>query len=282
MTMEKRNHRVRHMLLSALTILITVTIMIPFIWLIILSFKTNTQIMNEPFSLPETFSPENYYTAFKVLPLVSMYKNTIIIAVFTEVLCLAVTFTGAFALTRLTYKNRKLQNGLYLFLISGLMIPIYILLFPIYRINIQLKLVGKYISVILPLAASSISFNILMFVGFMKSFPSELEEAAIIDGCSLPKLCCKVTIPLLKPVLTTVTVFNLLYVWNEFPLEVTLIQKPAMRTISMGVSMFRGQYSIDYGGLVAGTLIILLPQLIFYGIFQKNLVEGITAGAVKG
>lgn len=121
-----------------------------------------------------------------------------------------------------------------------------------------------------------------MFVGFMKNFPSELEEAAIIDGCSLPGLCCKVTIPLLKPVLTTVTVFNLLYVWNEFPLEVTLIQKPAMRTISMGVSMFRGQYSIDYGGLVAGTLIILIPQLIFYGVFQKNLVEGITTGAVKG
>lgn len=280
--MTKRNHRVQCMVLTVSAVMITVIIMIPFIWLFILSFKTNTQIMNEPFSLPETLSLENYYTAFKVLPLVNMYKNTIIIAVFTEILCLVVTFMGAFALTRLTYKNRKLQNGLYLLLISGLMVPIYILLFPIYRINIQLKLVGKYISVILPLAASSISFNILMFAGFMKSFPSELEEAAIIDGCSLHGLCWKVTIPLLKPVLTTVTVFNLLYVWNEFPLEVTLIQKPAMRTISMGVSMFRGQYSIDYGGLVAGTLIILVPQLIFYGVFQKNLVEGITAGAVKG
>lgn len=282
MTMEKRNHRVRCGILFVVTALITVAVMIPFVWLVMLSFKTNTQIMNEPFSLPDSLGFENYRTAFRVLPLVSMYKNTIIIAAFTEILCLVVTFMGAFALTRLTYQNRKLQNGMYLFLISGLMIPIYILLFPIYRINIQLKLVGKYISVILPLAASSISFNILMFVGFMKSFPSELEEAAIIDGCSLPGLCCRVTIPLLKPILTTVTVFNLLYVWNEFPLEVTLIQNPAMRTISMGVSMFRGQYSIDYGGLVAGTLIILIPQLIFYGIFQKNLVEGITAGAVKG
>ena len=137
-------------------------------------------------------------------------------------------------MTRLEYKSKKLQNGIYLFLISGLMIPIYILLFPIYRINIELNLVGSYISVILPLAASSISFNILMFAGFMKGFPSDLEEAAIIDGCSLPRLCLKVTLPLLKPVLTTVAVFNLLYVWNEFPLEVTLIQDPAMRTISMG------------------------------------------------
>ena len=268
--------------LTIFTVFLTFVILIPFIWLVVLSFKTNNEIMNEPFSLPKTIEWTNYRNAFGILPLFSMYKNTFIIAIVTEALCLVVTFMGSFALTRLTYRHKKLQNAMYLFLISGLMIPIYILLFPIYRINIVLGLVGKYISVILPLAASSISFNILMFVGFMKNFPTDLEEAAIIDGCNLPKLCIKISVPLLKPVLTTVAVFNLLYVWNEFPLEVTLIQNPAMRTISMGVSMFRGQYSIDYGGLVAGTLIILIPQLIFYGIFQKNLVEGITAGAVKG
>lgn len=121
-----------------------------------------------------------------------------------------------------------------------------------------------------------------MFVGFLKSFPSELEEAAIIDGCRLPRLCWSVVIPLMKPILATVVVFNVLYVWNEFPLCVTLIQNPAMRTISMGVSMFRGAYSIDYSGLVAGTIIILIPQLIFYGVFQKYIVGGQTAGAVKG
>lgn len=268
--------------LTIFTVLLTVVILIPFIWLIILSFKTNTEIMNEPFSLPKSLSWTNYKSALETLPLLNMYKNTFIIAAATEILCLVVTFMGSFALTRLTYTHKKLQNAMYLFLISGLMIPIYILLFPIYRINIVFKLVGNYISVILPLAASSISFNCLMFVGFMKSFPADLEEAAIIDGCNLPRLCMKITVPLLKPVLTTVAVFNLLYVWNEFPLEVTLIQNPAMRTISMGVSMFRGQYSIDYGGLVAGTLIILIPQLIFYAVFQKNLVEGITAGAIKG
>lgn len=280
--MVKKRKNSQRIGLTIFTVFLTFVILIPFIWLVVLSFKTNTEIMNEPFSLPKTIEWTNYRNAFGILPLFSMYKNTFIIAIVTEALCLVVTFMGSFALTRLTYRYKKLQNAMYLFLISGLMIPIYILLFPIYRINIVLGLVGKYISVILPLAASSISFNVLMFVGFMKNFPTDLEEAAIIDGCNLSKLCIKISVPLLKPVLTTVAVFNLLYVWNEFPLEVTLIQNPAMRTISMGVSMFRGQYSIDYGGLVAGTLIILIPQLIFYGIFQKNLVEGITAGAVKG
>lgn len=268
--------------MSAITVLITAVLMIPFLWLVVLAFKTNTQIMNEPFALPESLNWDNFKNALAILPLGSMYKNTIIIVVFTQILCLVVTFMCSFALTRLKFCSRKLQNGIYLFLLSGLMIPTYILLFPIYRINIALKIVNTYLSVILPLAASSVSFNTLLFVGFLKGFSRDIEEAAIIDGCSLMKLCTYITIPLIKPVLATVTVFNVLYVWNEFPLEVTLIQNPAMRTISMGVSMFRGKYSIDYGGLVAGALLILVPQLIFYGFFQKYVVGGLTAGAVKG
>lgn len=279
---KKKQKKVSSGLLGVLTAAITVLLIIPFAWMVLLSFKTNTEIMNTPLSLPETWNLDNFKNALNILPLGSMYKNTIIIVVFTQILCLLVTFMCSFALTRLGFKNKKIQNGIYLFLLSGLMIPTYILLFPISRINISLKIVNTYTSVILPLAASSISFNTLMFVGFMKGFSSEIEEAAIIDGCSLWKLCTRITLPLIKPVLATVTIFNVLYVWNEFPLEVTLIQKPDMRTISMGVSMFRGQYSIDYGGLVAGTLLILIPQLVFYAVFQKHVVGGLTAGAVKG
>ena len=277
-----RENTAQRFVLNFLTILITFLIMVPVLWLVVLSLKSNTDILNSPLSLPTSLNLENYIQALNILPLASMYRNTIIIVIFTEIICLVVTFMGAFALTRLSYSSVRLQNGLYIFLLSGLMIPIYILLFPIYRINITLKLVNTYTSVILPLAAASISFNTLMFVGFLKDFPSEIEEAAIIDGCSLPGLCVNITLPLVKPILATVAIFNILYVWNEFPLEVTLIQKPSMRTISMGVSMFRGMYSIDYGGLVAGTLMILLPQLVFYGFFQKYIVEGMTAGALKG
>jgi raffinose/stachyose/melibiose transport system permease protein len=189
---------------------------------------------------------------------------------------------SSFAISRLKFRNVALQNGLYLFLISGLMIPTYILLFPIYRMNILFKLVGTYTAVILPLAASSISFNTLMFVSYLKGFPKELEEAALIDGCGIIRLCINIVVPIIKPIIFTVTIFNILYVWNEFPLEVTLIQNPLMRTISMGVSMFRHQHGVDYGGLVAATLIILFPQIFFYIFSQKYVVEGLTAGAVKG
>ena len=257
-------------ILNCIVVVITVMMIIPFLWIILMSFKTDSEILTTPFSLPEQFSLDNYKRALDILPLGSMYLNTMIIAFFSEAICLAATFMSSYGLTRLKYRSSKLQNGLYLYIISGLMIPTYILLFPIYRINVILKLTGTYTALILPLAASSISFNTLMFVGFLKSFPSELEEAAVIDGCGLIRLCWSVVMPLMKPIMATVVIFNV------------LIQDPAMRTISMVVSMFRGAYSIDYSGLVAGTIIILIPQLIFYGIFQKYIVGGQTAGAVKG
>jgi raffinose/stachyose/melibiose transport system permease protein len=268
--------------LTAATWLITLLVLVPFLWMLVLVFKTNTEILNAPFALPSALNFENFTRALEILPLGPMYKNTFFIALYTQAVCLAFTFMSSYALTRLYFKRKALQNGLYLFLLCGLMIPTYILLFPIFRINILLKLVGSYTSVVLPLAASSIAFNTLMFVAYMKTFPKEVEEAALIDGCGITRLCTQVVLPLVKPVIVTVTIFNVLYVWNEYPLEVTLIQNPAMRTLSMGISMFRLQYGVDYGGLIAGTLLILVPQIIFYILFQKHVVGGLTAGAVKG
>lgn len=269
-------------LLTATTWLITLLVLVPFLWMLVLVFKTNTEILNTPFSLPASLNLENFTRALSVLPLGLMYKNTFFIALYTQVICLLFTFMSSYALTRLHFRSKALQNGLYLFLLCGLMIPTYILLFPIFRINILFRLVGTYTSVVLPLAASSVAFNTLMFVSYMKTFPKEVEEAALIDGCNIARLCTRVVLPLVKPVVITVTIFNVLYVWNEYPLEVTLIQNPAMRTLSMGISMFRLQYGVDYGGLIAGTLLILVPQVVFYIIFQKHVVGGLTAGAVKG
>lgn len=269
-------------LLNGITFLVTSVIIIPFIWILVMSFKTDTEILTEPFAFPEQLRLDNFRRALDILPLGSMYRNTFIIAFFTEIICVTAAFMSSYALTRLKYRSKRLQNGLYLYIISGLMIPTYILLFPIYRIDVLLGLTGTYIALILPLAASQLSFNTLLFTGFLKTFPSELEEAAVMDGCGLFRLCRSIVLPLMKPVLATVIIFNVLYIWNEYPLSVTLIQDPEKRTISMVVSMFRGAYSIDYGGLVAGTILILIPQLIFYGIFQKYIVGGQTAGAVKG
>lgn len=263
-------------------LIIGLVVVLPFFWLILLSFKTDTAILNEPFSLPVSLNLDNYRRALKVLNLPLLYKNTGILVIFTQLLGLAVTFMSSYCLSRMVFKYEKVRNGFYVFLLIGLTIPSYLLLFPLYRVTIMFHLQNTYLSLILPLTATSISFNTLIFVGFLRDFPGEIEEAAIIDGCGLANLCLKIVIPVIKPVFATLVVFNVIYVWNEYPLSVTLINNADKMTVSLGASMFRSTYSMDYSGMVASAVLVIVPQLVFYIFLQKYIIEGMTAGAVKG
>lgn len=260
----------------------TLIMMIPFLFVIMLSFKGNTAILMDPLSLPNSFDLSNYINAIKTLNPFRLIGNTLFIAIITMVIEMVITFLSAVALTRMVFKKERTQNILYSFMLLGLAIPIYVLLFPIYRMTVMFQLKGNYFSLVLPYIATSVSFNTLIFTGFLRGFPTEIEEAAIIDGCSLWQTIRTIIVPIVKPVLVTVFIFNVLYIWNEFPLAVTLINSEKMATISLGISMFKGRYSIDYGGIIAASLMIMTPQVIFYGFFQKYIIEGMTAGAVKG
>ena len=266
----------------AMALMIGLIVVLPFFWLILLSFKTDTAILNEPFSLPAGLELDNYRRALKVLNLPLLYKNTGILVIFTQILGLAVTFMSSYCLSRMVFKYEKVRNGFYVFLLIGLTIPSYLLLFPLYRVTIMFHLQNTYLSLILPLTATSVSFNTLIFVGFLRDFPGEIEEAAIIDGCGLANLCLRIVIPVIKPVFATLVVFNVIYVWNEYPLSVTLITDAAKMTVSLGASMFRSTYSMDYSGMVASAVLVIVPQLAFYILLQKYIIEGMTAGAVKG
>ena len=163
----------------------------------------------------------------------------------------------------------------------GLSISPFILLFPVYKISVALGLHGK-VALIFPYVATSISFNTLLLVGYLKALPSEIDEAAVIDGCTIWDLMVRVILPMAKPVIATVVIFNALYIWNEFPFASVMLRDVTDYTLSMGASFFKGNYTVDYGGIVASSIMIIIPELIFYGLFQKNIVEGMTAGAVKG
>lgn len=176
---------------------------------------------------------------------------------------------------------RKSERQFYSYLILGLAISPFILLFPVYKINVFFGLSGK-VGLVLPYIATSISFNTLLLVGYLKSLPSEIDEAAVMDGCNLRQLIIKVILPMTKPVIATVVIFNVLYIWNEYPFASVILRDASDYTLSMGASFFKGTYTVDYGGIIASSIMIIVPELIFYGLFQKNIVEGMTAGAVKG
>ena len=170
---------------------------------------------------------------------------------------------------------------LFNYLILGLSISPFILLFPVYRIDVALGISGKW-ALIFSYAASSVSFNTLLLTNYLKQLPHEIDEAAVVDGCSIWSLMTKVILPMSKPVIATIVIFNVLYIWNEFPYASVMLRHMEDYTLSMGASFFKGTYTVDYGGIVASSLMIIIPELIFYGFFQKNIVEGMTAGAVKG
>ena len=137
-------------------------------------------------------------------------------------------------------------------------------------------------ALILPYVATSSSFNTLLLVGYLKALPTEIDEAAIIDGCNLWDLMVKIILPMTKPVIATIVIFIVLNIWNEFPFASVMLRDASDYTLSMGASFFKGTYTVDYGGIVASSVMIIIPELIFYGFFQKNIVEGMTAGAVNG
>ena len=189
---------------------------------------------------------------------------------------------SSFAIARMTFKRKNTADYIYFYLLMGISIPVYVLLFPIYRIDSLLGILDTRVGLILPYIAVNISFNTLLFVGFLRGIPEELEEAAIIDGCRLWDLCTKVVIPVMKPTFITIVIFNAVYIYNEFPFASTFIQNDRLNTVSLMTSMFKGQYSMDYSGIIAASLMIMLPELIFYMFLQKYIIGGMTAGAVKG
>lgn len=262
------------------TALITLLVVFPFAWMLLLSLKSNSEIMASPLSMPEHISLDNYRRAMQILNYGQLYGNTIFVCLTAIVLELTITFCSSFVIARMEFNN-AIRNLLYGFLILGLSISPFILLFPVYKINVFFGLTGKA-GLIPPYVATSISFNTLLLVGYLKSLPGEIDEAAVVDGCNIWQLMLKVILPMTKPVMATVVIFNVLYIWNEYPFASVMLRNVADYTLSMGASFFKGTYTVDYGGIIASSIMIIIPELIFYGIFQRNIVEGMTAGAVKG
>ena len=266
---------------GAAAYLITFLIVLPILWIALLSLEPSKTILSDPFSL-RSLTFDNYRDAIASLPLVQMYKNTIIIAVASVTIGAVVSFMASFALTRMVFRRRAAQSAVRFYFLAGLAVPVYVLLFPIYRIDLALGIFGTYAALILPYIAVSIPFNTLLLTGFLREFPGELEEAAIMDGAGLFRICWSVVLPTMRPVIATILIFNVVYVFNEFPFVSILINDPNLATVSLAVSRFQGQYTVNYGGMMAAATLVLLPQLAIYALFQRHVIAGLTAGAVKG
>jgi len=264
--------------LEILVLLLCLAWLSPFYLLIVNTFKTMPQITASPLTLPETIRFDAYLRAWKEAHLGDYYKNSIIISAVSVVLSVSVSSLAAYAFARLRFLGRQ---ALFFFLLAGVMLPLQVALVPLYRLLDGMTLLSTYQGMIALYVAFTIPFGVFILTGFYKSIPIEIEEAALIDGCGWFQSYWRIVIPLAAPGLVTMIILEFIWFWNEYLVALTMIQKEAMRTVMLGVMVMANTFQLDFSLLTAGIVIAVVPPILVYAFFQKYLIRGLTAGALK-
>jgi len=251
----------------------------PLLWVIISSFKTNQTIFASALSLPTTLHWENYVAAIKVTNLPRAFLNSTIVSGFAVALNAGISFIAAYALARFKF---RLNLILTLMFALGILLPINSAILPVKIIMTKLALGNSLIGLIILYTAFGLPISILILKSFLLGVPVEIEESAIIDGASYWKIVFRILFPLCQPALVTIMILQFIFCWNEFLFAILMISSEAKRTLQISIKFFLGTFSYDYGGLFAAMSIVILPAVIIFILFQKRVISGLTADAVKG
>lgn len=253
--------------------------LVPLIMLFLSSIRSTSEFYTNLslFSLPEKFQWSNFTEAWTDGNLGRYMANGLLVSVVEVPLEVLFSSMCAFALTRLKVKH---SNAIFIFILIGMMLPRQMALIPLNIMFSNLNLTNTYFCLYFTYIGFGIPMGVLVFRGFFRSIPTELDEAAKIDGCGKYRLYLSVVMPVAKPAVATMCILDFLATWNEYLLQSVLITRDSMKTVSNGLMSFIGEFSTDYGLLSAGVLISIIPVLIIYLVFQRQFVEGM-AGAVK-
>jgi len=261
-----------------LTVFLAVAVL-PLLWLLLNSFKTNLELQVSPFGFPAKFSFDNYRNAIALASLPRLFINSVIVAAGTVALNVLVTSMAGFVLSREVFKGKQTIHTL---LTAGILIPILAFMVPYFTLVTKLGLYDKLITLILVYAAINIPVSIFLITSFMNSIPRELEEAAIIDGCGFVQRFTKIIFPLARSGIVTAGTFCFIYAWNEFIMAMLLTSSLSARTIQLGIRFFTSQFISDYTGMFAAIVLSIVPSVIIYTLLHDRIISGLTAGAVKG
>lgn len=253
-------------------------VLVPMLFVVYLSFKSLAGVVATPLSLPKPFQPQNYSTAWSSGDLGRYLLNTLVVAVVTVALVLACSSLAAFVIARYRFRGNQL---LYLFFVSGLALPIQIIALPLFILMRNLGLLDTLPSLVLVFAASGVSFSVFLLVNFMRTVPGELQEAAVVDGAGPLQIYWHVVLPLIRPALGIVAIFQFMAAWKEFFLPLLLVQSPKNMTVSVGVLSFIGEHTTQYQLLLAALVIVSLPSLIGFLLVARQFRRNLLGGAVK-
>lgn len=283
---QQTNSFVQRASIIVLTIalmIFTFLVLIPFVWMVIMSVRTTGEILNDPYGLPTTLRLDNYW---KLLfdPNIAFYQyfvNSAIVTAGALVLTLLLSTLGGYGFGRRRYEF-KLRGPLFALLLFALMLPPQIMYIPQFTMIAEYGLLNTYWALILLYAATGLPVSTYLMATYFSQLPTEMEEAARIDGCGDWRMFWQVMLPLARPAVATVILINFMHFWNELLLALTMVTKPEMRTIQVAMMNFVGEHGSDYAIAAASLVTSMLPVLILYLILSDKFIEGMTAGAVKG
>jgi ABC-type glycerol-3-phosphate transport system permease component len=265
------------------TVLVVVCVLLnlfPFYWMASSSLKASASLFTYPPGfLPLPFDTLAYAQVFQQSALLLWIVNSVRVAVPTTILALVFSVTGAYALSRFKFRGRGLTAML---ILVTQMLPGTLLVIPLYLLFKQLGLLDTHVGLILAYATFALPFSIWMLKGYFDTIPVEIEEAAIVDGCSRLQALARIVLPLSLPGLTVTAMFAFILAWNDLVLAVTLTTDPALRLDAVGLASFIGEYGTPWGQIMAASTVSSLPILLLFLFAQRYLLAGLTAGAVKG
>ncbi|MCQ2509000.1 MAG: carbohydrate ABC transporter permease [Lachnospiraceae bacterium] len=252
--------------------------LVPFLLVLLNSFKSNKEIILDPLSLPEKINFSGYVKAFGAMNYLQTFKNSLIITVLSIVLIVLFAVMCAYFFAR---NNWKINRLIFMIMVMSMIIPFQTIMIPIVKNFSAINAVNNIFMVVVFYVGAHISMAVFMFQGFIKSIPAELDEAATIDGCNKFQVLFYIIFPLLKPIISTVAILDVLAIWNDFLLPYILLQSNNLKTLPLMTYSFFGQYSVDYSLVCSGLIMSILPVIIIYAVLQKQIIDGVVSGAIK-
>ncbi|MDR3111754.1 MAG: carbohydrate ABC transporter permease [Elusimicrobiota bacterium] len=260
-------------------IIVSLSCVFPVFWMVSSSLKTQEEVFSKMSLLPSTWNWSNYVTAFVKADFGQYFLNSVFYTVVGVFFVIFISTLAAYAFARLEFFGKSF---FFYLLIATLLIPIPGVFVPLFLLLKNLSLLDTRTGLLLCYISNGLAFAIFLLKGFFDELPKEVEEAALIDGCSRFGIYYRIALPLAKPAIATLVIMNALTIWNEFLLALVVLQDKAKMPIQRGLMVFQGTFVTDYPLLMAGLTIATIPIVIVYLYMQKHIIKGIAAGALKG
>ena len=270
---------VAKVLIYIFLVLMAILYLAPMLWVFNVSFKTNAEIFTAPFALPKAPTLENFAFAWTAGRLGIATLNSFIVCVITLILSMVIGSMAAFGIARMRWRGSKLALTYFL---TGMMIPVHCVLIPLFTRFAKVHLTNSLSGLVLPYLTFALPITIFIMVGFFEGIPNELIESACIDGATIYQIFFKVCLPLGKTGLFVTGLMTFVGNWNELLLAMVFISDDFKKTLPVSLSKFVGPYNTNYSQMFAAIIIAIVPTIIVYCMFSNQIVDGLTAGAVKG